>query len=262
MSTESTWPVKTYQSYKIKDGNVADRQDRVPGFSTAKLQSKKILIIGAGGLGGAIAIPLARKGIGELRICDTDLVKIDNLNRQEFFIEDLHRFKAFCLAKNCKSVSLLGTVCVGHYVEFDNESADILADGIDIAIVGVDNNMTRLLASRYFREKNIPAIFTAVNESANFGYVFIQAPDGPCLVCVQPYIADAEKEPRRCLPSPAVIDILRIMGGLVTYTVDSLVMARDRVWNFRTVDLIGAVPDVVVQAECNLKCRVCADRNE
>jgi adenylyltransferase/sulfurtransferase len=261
MFSKLPWPVKTYRSNRIEFENVADRQDRVPGFSTAKLQNKKVLMIGAGGLGSAVAIPLARKGIGELHICDNDHVEIANLNRQEFFEEDLYQPKAFCLAKNAARAGFLGTLCVGHYVGFDNESAEILTEGIDVAVVGVDNNLTRLLACRFFREKKIPTIFTAVNEEANFGYVFLQVPGGPCSVCVQPYIADADDERRRCQPSPAVIDILRIMGGFVIYAIDSLVMDRARAWNFRSVDLVGGAPDIVSQTVRNPKCRLCGSGN-
>ena len=90
MSTKLNWATETYRSQNLAAESadlesVADRQDRIPGFSTTLLQTKKVLLIGAGGLGGGIATALARKGIGEIRICDQDLVEPSNLNRQAFY---------------------------------------------------------------------------------------------------------------------------------------------------------------------------------
>jgi molybdopterin/thiamine biosynthesis adenylyltransferase len=236
--------------------SVADRQERVPGFSTAILQKKRVLVVGAGGLGGAIATALARKGVGELHICDPDVVEISNLNRQVFYEEDLYQPKAFCLAKNVARESFLGTVCVGHYVGFDATSGPILVDGVDVAVVGVDNNQTRAIATRIFRKAKVPAVFTAVNEAASFGYVFVHEVGGPCLACVFPRTAAAgQRQP--CQPSPAVIDILRVVGGMVSYAVDSLLMDRPRGWSFRSVDLVGNGPDPVGKAQRRPDCPLC-----
>lgn len=241
--------------------SVADRQDRILGFSTATLQTKKVSLIGAGGLGGGIATALARKGIGEIRICDPDLVEPSNLNRQVFYKDDLFQPKAFQLAKNAAREGFLGTVCVGHYVAFDETTAPVLADGVDVAVVGVDNNEARCIASRFFREKGIPAVFTAVNESANFGYVFVDDAEGPCIACVFPRTAEAVKQRQPCRPSPAVIDILRVVGGMVTYAIDCLVMDRARGWNFRSVDLVGNGPDTVGKAQRRPDCAICGSQH-
>jgi hypothetical protein len=42
----------------------------------------------------------------------------------------------------------------------------------------VDNNPARVEASRYFREKSIPVIFTAVSLDGDHGYVFVQGKEG------------------------------------------------------------------------------------
>ena len=43
---------------------------------------KRVLIVGAGGLGSPIALYLAACGIGNLIICDDDQVDLTNLQRQ------------------------------------------------------------------------------------------------------------------------------------------------------------------------------------
>ena len=47
-----------------------------------KLKEKKILVLGAGGLGSPILYYTAAAGIGEIAICDFDTVNLSNLNRQ------------------------------------------------------------------------------------------------------------------------------------------------------------------------------------
>lgn len=47
-----------------------------------KLQNKKVLIVGLGGVGGYVVESLARSGIGNITLVDYDSVDITNLNRQ------------------------------------------------------------------------------------------------------------------------------------------------------------------------------------
>ncbi len=230
----------------------------MPGFSTDAERKTGALLVGAGGLGSAIAVLTVRKGIGRLHICDDDVVEVSNLNRQTFFAEDLYQPKALRLAKNASREGFFGTLCIGHEVAFGPESAEILAQGIDVAIVGVDNEPTRAFASRFFRERRIPVLFTAVNESANYGYVFVDEPEGPCLACVFPEVATSQ-EARPCRPSPAVVDILHVVGGIVTYAVDSLIMNRRREWSFHAVDLTGTVGDEMGKVRRRPGCLLCGN---
>ncbi|MDO4534558.1 MAG: sulfur carrier protein ThiS adenylyltransferase ThiF [Clostridium perfringens] len=62
-----------------------------------KLKNAKVAIAGCGGLGSNIAISLARVGIGNLIICDFDIVEPSNLNRQQYFVSDIGKFKVCAL---------------------------------------------------------------------------------------------------------------------------------------------------------------------
>ncbi|MCY4523974.1 MAG: HesA/MoeB/ThiF family protein [Halobacteriovoraceae bacterium] len=69
-----------------------------------KLKQKKVLIVGAGGLGHPSAIYLAASGIGEIGIIDFDQVEYSNLNRQiKFTVDDLGKDKATVLAEKIKN---------------------------------------------------------------------------------------------------------------------------------------------------------------
>lgn len=54
-------------------------------------------IAGAGGLGSAIAIALARTGVGHLIIADFDTVEPSNLNRQQYFVDQIGLPKVYAL---------------------------------------------------------------------------------------------------------------------------------------------------------------------
>ena len=261
MSTNFPWPTGRFQSRRLSaddgDADVADRQDRLPGFVTADFARKSALLVGAGGFGSAIAGPLTRKGIGKLTIADPDLVELSNLNRQDFGPDDLHQSKAICLARNAARQGCLGTQCVGHQVAFTEQTADVLAADADVAIVGVDNNLTRQVACCFFRRRRKPVIFAAVNDQADYGWVFVQERSGVCLGCVFPKLAEADRERQRCQPVPAVVDILQVAGGIVLYATDSLVMQRHRHWNFRSVHLVGGSPDLVNTVQAKPDCPMC-----
>jgi sulfur carrier protein ThiS adenylyltransferase len=52
-----------------------------------KVSKATVGIAGVGGLGSAVAIALARTGVGRLIIADFDLVEPSNLNRQQYFLD-------------------------------------------------------------------------------------------------------------------------------------------------------------------------------
>jgi sulfur carrier protein ThiS adenylyltransferase len=63
----------------------------------ATVKDATIGIAGVGGLGSAIAIALARTGVGHLIIADFDLVEPSNLNRQQYFIDQIGLPKVYAL---------------------------------------------------------------------------------------------------------------------------------------------------------------------
>jgi len=62
-------------------------------------------IAGCGGLGSNAAIALARAGIQNIVIVDSDTVEISNLNRQQYALGDLGKFKVDSLEKILKSIN-------------------------------------------------------------------------------------------------------------------------------------------------------------
>lgn len=64
-----------------------------------------VAICGLGGLGSNVAIHLARAGVGHLHIIDFDRVDISNLNRQQYFPDQLGMFKSEALYDTLKRIA-------------------------------------------------------------------------------------------------------------------------------------------------------------
>jgi sulfur carrier protein ThiS adenylyltransferase len=76
-----------------------------------KIKGATVGIAGLGGLGSAIAVALARIGVGRLILADFDVVEPSNLNRQQYFIDQIGLTKAVALEANLKRIN--------PYVEYD-----------------------------------------------------------------------------------------------------------------------------------------------
>ncbi|MDA3902895.1 MAG: sulfur carrier protein ThiS adenylyltransferase ThiF [Desulfuromusa sp.] len=70
-----------------------------------KVKQGCVGIAGAGGLGSHVAIALARVGIGQLNIADFDIVEPSNLNRQQYFIDQIGMPKVHALRDNLQRIN-------------------------------------------------------------------------------------------------------------------------------------------------------------
>jgi len=231
-------------SIKLQGKAVAgaeDRQRKIPGFDQEIFSRSSVVCIGAGGIISQIAPTLVRKGIGRITLLDDDIVEASNLNRQRFYINDLGKNKALALARNLQRESIVRTEICGHALRLEEAVARGIGLNCDVAICGVDNNPGRVAASRYFRTQGIPVIFTAVSLDADHGYVFVQGKDGPCIACLFPDMVNDDRYP--CPGTPAIADILQGIGSLAIYAVDTVLMSRARVWNYRRLSFADPCDD-------------------
>jgi len=210
-----------------------DRQRKIPGFDQDVFSQSGVVCVGAGGIISQIAPTLVRKGIGRMTLLDNDIVEPSNLNRQRFYVKDIRKNKALALALQTECI--VETEIRGYALRLE----EAIARGIDLecdaAICGVDNNPARVAASRYFRLKSIPVIFTAVSRDAVHGYVFVQDKDAACIGCLFPDMINDDRYP--CPGTPAIADILQAVGSLAVYALDTVLMKRPRIWNYRSVRL-------------------------
>lgn len=70
-----------------------------------KVRGACVGIAGVGGLGSAVAVALARIGVGRLVVADFDLIEPSNLNRQQYFIDQIGLPKVEALRQNLARIN-------------------------------------------------------------------------------------------------------------------------------------------------------------
>lgn len=70
-----------------------------------KLKQAAVGIAGVGGLGSNVAVALARVGVGKLIIADFDVVEPSNLNRQQYFVDQMGMYKTDAMKSNLLRVN-------------------------------------------------------------------------------------------------------------------------------------------------------------
>jgi len=137
------------------------RQVELWGEKTqAALQDKKILIIGAGGLGSSLAFALGASGIGEIHIVDFDTVSIHNIHRQIAFKtgdegKNKAQINAEIIQQRCPFTKAFAYTC-----DFEAWSQKDIE--VDLIIDATDNLPTRAQINTYAKEHNLPWIYGSV----------------------------------------------------------------------------------------------------
>ncbi len=96
-------------------------------------------IAGVGGLGSAVAVALARTGVGRLILADFDVVEPSNLNRQQYFADQIGMPKVDALKANLIRINPNVRVALFHG-RLDRENipqvfapVDVLVEAFDVA---------------------------------------------------------------------------------------------------------------------------------
>jgi molybdopterin/thiamine biosynthesis adenylyltransferase len=115
----------------------------IGGPGQQKLRAAKVLVVGAGGLGGPAALYLAAAGVGRLGLADPDTVSLSNLQRQVLFdTNDLGRPKVE--AGGERLVGINPHVDVDAYTaRVEPRNAASLVTEFDLVLDGTDDFETR-----------------------------------------------------------------------------------------------------------------------
>ena len=128
----------------------------------AALHTKKVCVIGCGGLGGYIIEILARIGVGYITAVDCDVFEESNLNRQILSSESqLGTSKAEMAVRRIADVNSDVNIN-GLNVRFDESNGADILKGHDIVMDALDNIDTRLLVSKICKSLNIPLVHGSI----------------------------------------------------------------------------------------------------
>ena len=137
----------------------------IPALTEAEcctLQTKRVLVVGCGGLGGHIIDQLARIGVGFLRVVDGDVFEESNLNRQLLSrVPLLGMSKAKAAADHVRAVNP-GVSVEGLECYMTAENAAALLSGCEIVLDALDNIPSRRTLAAACAEACIPYVYGAI----------------------------------------------------------------------------------------------------
>ena len=178
-----------------------------------RLQSSRVLMLGAGGLGSPAAFYLAAAGVGELRIADDDVVERSNLQRQILHTDaDIGLRKVDSAEVRLSALNPRLTIdAVAERVTSAN--IDRLMEGVDVVVDGADNFPVRYLLNDACIRHAVPLVYGAVHRFEGQVSVFDAGRhrgEAPCYRCLFP-----EPPPAEAAPNCSEAGVLGVLPGVV-----------------------------------------------
>jgi sulfur carrier protein ThiS adenylyltransferase len=134
----------------------------------AKLKAATVGIAGLGGLGSAIAIALARVGVGRLIVADFDVVEPSNLNRQQYFTDQIGMLKTDALVSNLRKINPYVQV-EAHTVKLTPDNILPMFGTVDVMIEAFDRADQKAMLLQAFTAQKPDVPFIGASGMAGFG---------------------------------------------------------------------------------------------
>jgi len=205
----STTPMLTPEQVKRYSRHIIMPQ--IGSQGQRKLIDSKVLVIGAGGLGGPVALYLALAGVGTIGLVDFDVVDLSNLQRQV-----LHNSETIGLSKLESARQTLARYnpnvnLISHEFAINSDNAMEIMKDYDVIVNGADNFATRYLVNDAAYLSGKPLVDGSI--LIFDGQVTTYKPGTGCYRCIFP-----EPPPPGMVPSCAEAGVL----GALTGTIGSL----------------------------------------
>ena len=169
------------------------------------LQSKKVLIIGVGGVGQHISTYLVTNGIENITIVDFDKVEISNLNRQILLSEEDIGKSKVDVVKRALNAKNGDAKIKSINVKLDKSNvSDIITTEYDVVVDALDNWEGKFLISDECHKKQLPFLHVGVDGMSGQYCVF------------------KEKSLREILPSEVAKEVRDGVMGSVVGTLSSM----------------------------------------
>lgn len=179
---------------------------------------KRIMIIGAGAIGGWVTLSLAKMGFTKLTVFDFDKVEAENLNSQFYRFSDVGRPKAAALQ------DLVG--------DFTNATIHTINDRYvggpanpDILITAVDSMETRELAYESVSDETGLVIDPRMGAETAVLYTYKPSVQKELDTYAKTLHSDSDGVQERCT-AKATIYTANLLAGLVCQTVKAHVMGQ------------------------------------
>jgi molybdopterin/thiamine biosynthesis adenylyltransferase len=148
-----------------------------------RLRKARILIVGIGGIGGTVAIMLARSGIEKFILVEFDAYDTTNINRQiSCFADTLGRNKAEVIGEDIRRINPNAEVEIYPRLLNHAEIAQLIPRA-DVVFPAADDYAFSILVFREAKRQGKPSLF--VVPSGTWANVSIIMPEGPSIERVE-----------------------------------------------------------------------------
>lgn len=224
----------------------------IGGPGQQKLAAARVLIVGAGGVGGPAALYLAAAGIGTIGLVDDDTVALSNLQRQILFSDaDVGAPKVQAAAARLHQTNPHVAV-EPHAVRLTPDNAAALIAAHDVVIDGTDDFETRFAVNAACVAAGKPLVSGALGRWTGQVAVFAGRPCYQCLVAESP--PDAET----CARVGVVGALTGVIGSMAALEAIKLITGAGEALAGRLMlydGLAGTSRSVKIAAD--LACPVC-----
>ena len=133
-----------------------------------KIKKSVVAVAGLGGLGSAVAIALARVGVGKLILVDFDVVEPSNLNRQQYLIDQIGLPKVEALQKNIASINPYVKIQTYHE-KLDRSNMERIFREAEVVVEAFDRAEEKVLLINTISEKMPDKYIVAASGVAGYG---------------------------------------------------------------------------------------------
>jgi len=228
----------------------------IGGPGQAALLASKVVIVGAGGLGGPAGLYLAAAGVGNITIIDEDVVELSNLQRQiQFGTADIGISKTGAMTESLTRINPKINIAFKN-TRLTKTNASELLSGYDVILDGTDNFETRFTVNRASQHLAIPLVSGAIGRFDGQVSIFNSSKDAPCYQCLVP---DAPPQAMACSEVGVVGALAGIIGSMmalesVKHITKAGTSLSGRLWIFDGLNAESRT----VRLQKDLKCPVCS----
>ncbi len=131
---------------------------------------KKLILVGCGGVGSYLCYFLVKSGFENLTIIDHDKVEESNIERQNFTLEDIGKYKVDAIKELCIKTSKNSNITVIKD-KLTSKNLDLLK-GYDLIVDCTDNFETRDLINSFCKKNKKDWLYNGAIKGKIVSYLF------------------------------------------------------------------------------------------
>lgn len=233
----------------------------IGGMGQRQIETARVLVVGAGGLGAPALQYLAAAGVGTLGVIDDDVVELSNLQRQTIHTDArIGMPKVFSAEAALRAQNPFVTIRPYNRRLTDQIARDLLSD-YDLVLDGTDDTATRYSVNRAATELGLPLVSGAISQWEGQVSVFDPASGAPCYACIFPVPAAAGVS-QTCAEAGVAGPLPGVIGSLMALEALKVVTGAGEPLRGRMLIFDGLHAETwTMKIARNPDCPVCGPRN-